>query len=194
LAGGRGSGSRALRSRGPCASHPFARWPGWRAAAAERAKRLPRCGLVSLTTNSPHISGPGLRLAAFSSSPLALLAASSSALRCIHPATNPCNEFLARHTRNATSRPLRADHARTGDWARVRLRGGPYRFSTTRVSSSVRLVRARKARTVRSTSAGETAGLLPAVLPGLLPLPRIASALMHRRDQRRAGLRSGHAR
>jgi hypothetical protein len=38
------------------------------------------------------------RPAAFSSSPLALLAASSSALRYIHLATNLCTEFLARHT------------------------------------------------------------------------------------------------
>jgi hypothetical protein len=54
---------------------------------------------VSLARNSPHISAPGRHLAAFSSSPLALLAASSSALRCIHPATNLCIEFLVRHTR-----------------------------------------------------------------------------------------------
>jgi hypothetical protein len=68
------------------------------------------CSLVSLARNSPHISAPGRRLAAFSSSPLALLAASSSALRCIHPATNLCTEFLARHTRlrcSIASNPVR---------------------------------------------------------------------------------------
>jgi hypothetical protein len=52
--------------------------------------------LVSLTTNSPHISAPRRRFAAFSSSPLALLAASSSALRCIHPATNLIRTLTAR--------------------------------------------------------------------------------------------------
>jgi hypothetical protein len=60
-------------------------------------------GLVSLATNSPHISAPSRRLAVFSSSPLALLAASSSALRCIHLATNLCNEFLVRHTRKTAA-------------------------------------------------------------------------------------------
>jgi hypothetical protein len=48
---------------------------------------------VSLATNSLHLSAPRRRLAAFSSSPLALLAASSSALRCIHLDTNLCTEF-----------------------------------------------------------------------------------------------------
>jgi hypothetical protein len=52
---------------------------------------------VSLAGNSLHISAPRQRLATFSSSPLALLAASSSVLRCIHPATNLCTEFLVRH-------------------------------------------------------------------------------------------------
>src|SRR5262245_4335934 len=54
--------------------------------------------LVSLATNSPPISAPRRPLAAFLSSPLAPLAASSSALRCIHLATNLGTEFLTRPT------------------------------------------------------------------------------------------------
>src|SRR5262245_28891556 len=54
--------------------------------------------LVSLATNSLAISAPRRRLAAFSSSPLALQAASSSASRCIHLGTNLGTEFLTRHT------------------------------------------------------------------------------------------------
>ena len=67
-----------------------------------------RVRLVSLATNSLHLSAPRRRLAAFSSSPLALLAASSSALRCIHLDTNLCTEFLAWHTRTGRAAARRA--------------------------------------------------------------------------------------
>jgi hypothetical protein len=83
--------------------------------------------LVSLATNSPHIFAPGRRLAAFSSSLLALLAVSSSALRCIHPATNFCTEFwfgtLAleqdrdREASVAAERSSQRAHSRDTGWA-----------------------------------------------------------------------------
>src|SRR5207344_3191777 len=74
---------------------------GPRCADPHRRRRL-----VSLAANSLHISAPRRRLAAFSSSPLALLAASFSALRCIRLDTNLCTEFLARHTSRSVSRIL----------------------------------------------------------------------------------------
>src|SRR5262245_53594976 len=93
-----GPGARVAEAprRGPRRGGPSAARPSLRR----------RSRVVSLTTNSPHRSAPSRRLAAFSSSPLALLAASFSALRCIHLATNLCSEFLARHTNALTQAGL----------------------------------------------------------------------------------------